>query len=70
MGDAIVSRRLPREPFTLPYDVRPSRFGIERVGAEATEVPARLCNVDSADVSAEAPMPSWGWGEVKGPYIK
>ena len=22
-----------------------------------------------ADVSGEAPMPKWGWGEVKGPYV-
>jgi hemoglobin len=22
-----------------------------------------------ADVNGEAPMPKWGWGEVKGPYI-
>lgn len=24
----------------------------------------------SADVDGEAPMPKWGWGEVKGPYVK
>jgi hemoglobin len=23
-----------------------------------------------ADVSGAAPMPKWGWGEVKGPYVK
>jgi hemoglobin len=23
-----------------------------------------------ADVAGEAPMPKWGWGEVRGPYIK
>jgi hemoglobin len=23
-----------------------------------------------ADVAGEAPMPKWGWGEVKGPYVK
>lgn len=31
----------------------------------------RLAVINSqpgADVSAEAPMPTWGWGEVKGPY--
>jgi hemoglobin len=22
-----------------------------------------------ADVNAEAPMPRWGWGEVRGPYV-
>ena len=22
-----------------------------------------------ASISADAPMPKWGWGEVKGPYI-
>ena len=32
----------------------------------------RLAVINSqpgADVSGEAPMPKWGWGEVKGPYI-
>lgn len=32
----------------------------------------RLAVINSqpgADVSAEAPMPDWGWGEAKGPYI-
>jgi hemoglobin len=32
----------------------------------------RLAVINSApgaDVNAEAPMPAWGWGEVKGPYI-
>lgn len=32
----------------------------------------RLAKINSqpgADVTAEAPMPAWGWGEVKGPYI-
>jgi hemoglobin len=31
----------------------------------------RLAVINSqpgADVSADAPMPAWGWGEVKGPY--
>jgi len=31
----------------------------------------RLAVINSqpgADVSGEAPMPRWGWGEVKGPY--
>lgn len=31
----------------------------------------RLAVINSqpgADVAAEAPMPRWGWGEVKGPY--
>ncbi|HEY3493336.1 MAG TPA: hypothetical protein VGK73_01565 [Polyangiaceae bacterium] len=31
----------------------------------------RLAVVNSqpgADVSGEAPMPRWGWGEAKGPY--
>jgi hemoglobin len=23
-----------------------------------------------ADITTEAPMPAWGWGEVKGPYAK
>jgi hemoglobin len=34
---------------------------------------SRLAVINSqpgADVTAEAPMPRWGWGEVKGPYIK
>jgi hemoglobin len=33
----------------------------------------RLAVINSkpgADVSGEAPMPVWGWGETKGPYIK
>lgn len=33
----------------------------------------RLAVINSqpgADVNGEAPMPRWGWGEVKGPYIK
>jgi hemoglobin len=32
----------------------------------------RLAVINSqpgADVSATAPMPSWGWGEAKGPYV-
>jgi hemoglobin len=32
----------------------------------------RLAVINSqpgADVSGEAPMPAWGWGEAKGPYI-
>jgi hemoglobin len=32
----------------------------------------RLAVINSqpgADVSGEAPMPRWGWGEVKGPYV-
>ncbi|WP_394831592.1 group II truncated hemoglobin [Pendulispora rubella] len=32
----------------------------------------RLAVINSqpgADVSGEAPMPKWGWGEAKGPYI-
>jgi hemoglobin len=32
----------------------------------------RLAVINSqpgADVSGEAPMPKWGWGEVKGPYL-
>jgi hemoglobin len=32
----------------------------------------RLAVVNSApgaDVTGEAPMPAWGWGEVKGPYV-
>jgi hemoglobin len=32
----------------------------------------RLAVINSqpgADVSQEAPMPSWGWGVVKGPYV-
>lgn len=32
----------------------------------------RLAVINSkpgADVTAEAPMPEWGWGETKGPYI-
>jgi hemoglobin len=24
---------------------------------------------DGATVDPDAPMPKWGWGEVKGPYI-
>ncbi|AKU99123.1 Hemoglobin-like protein HbO [Labilithrix luteola] len=34
---------------------------------------SRLAVINSqpeADVTTEAPMPSWGWGEVKGPYTK
>ena len=33
----------------------------------------RLAVINSqpgADLTGAAPMPSWGWGEVKGPYIK
>lgn len=33
----------------------------------------RLAVINSqpgADVSGAGPMPSWGWGEVKGPYVK
>jgi hemoglobin len=33
----------------------------------------RLAVVNSrpgADVDGEAPMPEWGWGEVRGPYVK
>ena len=33
---------------------------------------SRLAVINSqpgADVTAEAPMPKWGWGEVKGPYL-
>ena len=33
----------------------------------------RLAVINSqpgADTSGESPMPKWGWGEVKGPYIK
>src|SRR5258708_721256 len=33
----------------------------------------RLAVINSqpgADVSGAAPMPKWGWGEVKGPYVK
>lgn len=32
----------------------------------------RLAVINSqpgADVNGEAPMPKWGWGEVKGPYL-
>jgi hemoglobin len=32
----------------------------------------RLAVINSApgaDVNGEAPMPAWGWGEVKGPYV-
>ena len=32
----------------------------------------RLAVINSqpgADVNTDAPMPRWGWGEVKGPYI-
>lgn len=32
----------------------------------------RLAVINSApgaDVTTEAPMPAWGWGEVKGPYV-
>jgi hemoglobin len=32
----------------------------------------RLAVINSqpgADVSGDAPMPSWGWGEAKGPYV-
>jgi hemoglobin len=31
---------------------------------------AVLNSQPGADLSGEAPMPAWGWGEVKGPYIK
>jgi hemoglobin len=34
---------------------------------------SRLAVINSqpgVEVTAEAPMPSWGWGEVKGPYVK
>ena len=31
---------------------------------------AVLNSQPGADVSAEAPMPSWGWGVVGGPYVK
>jgi hemoglobin len=30
---------------------------------------AVLNSQPGADVTAEAPMPKWGWGEAKGPYI-
>ena len=33
----------------------------------------RLAVINSqpgADTSGESPMPRWGWGEVKGPYVK
>jgi hemoglobin len=33
----------------------------------------RLAVINSqagADVTTDAPMPSWGWGEVNGPYVK
>jgi hemoglobin len=33
---------------------------------------SRLAVINSqpgADVNGEAPMPKWGWGEVKGPYV-
>jgi hemoglobin len=33
----------------------------------------RLAVINSqpgAEVTTDAPMPSWGWGEVKGPYVK
>jgi hemoglobin len=33
----------------------------------------RLAVINSqpgADLSGDAPMPAWGWGEVKGPYLK
>jgi hemoglobin len=33
----------------------------------------RLAVINSqagADIAGAAPMPKWGWGEVKGPYIK
>lgn len=33
----------------------------------------RLAVINSqpgADVGGEGPMPSWSWGEVKGPYVK
>jgi hemoglobin len=33
----------------------------------------RLAVINSqagVEVETEAPMPSWGWGEVKGPYVK
>jgi hemoglobin len=31
---------------------------------------AVLNSQPGADVSGHAPMPAWGWGELKGPYIK
>jgi hemoglobin len=31
---------------------------------------AVLNSAPGADVSTEAPMPHWGWGEVKGPYLQ
>ena len=31
---------------------------------------AVLNSQPGADVSTEAPMPSWGWGVVGGPYVK
>jgi hemoglobin len=30
---------------------------------------AVLNSQPGADVSADAPMPGWGWGEAKGPYV-
>jgi hemoglobin len=30
---------------------------------------AVLNSQPGADVNSEAPMPKWGWGEVKGPYV-
>jgi hemoglobin len=36
------------------------------------ELGTRLAVINSkpgADVSGEAPMPKWGWGDVKGPYV-
>ena len=30
---------------------------------------AVLNSAPGADVSGDAPMPQWGWGEVKGPYL-
>ena len=34
---------------------------------------SRLAVINSrpgAEVAGDAPMPQWGWGEVKGPYVK
>lgn len=31
---------------------------------------ALLNSQPGADVQSDAPMPVWGWGEVKGPYVK
>jgi hemoglobin len=30
---------------------------------------AVLNSQDGAEVNPDAPMPKWGWGEVKGPYV-